>query len=88
MILHWRILQNLLKKIVKHKGGVKTPIKTNTMKTTTGLTIIHDGNRVNVYTPKEMVSLRDKKDLMSDVIVGLTLSGLLITIGILIGISI
>jgi len=58
------------------------------MKTTTGLTIIHDGNRVNVYTPKEMVLLRDKKDLMSDVIVGLTLSGLLITIGILIGISI
>ncbi|QDP54273.1 MAG: hypothetical protein Unbinned5434contig1000_20 [Prokaryotic dsDNA virus sp.] len=30
------------------------------MKTTTGLTIIHDGNRVNVYTKEELKELENK----------------------------
>ena len=30
------------------------------MKTTTGLTIIHDGNRVNVYTKKEIKNLESQ----------------------------
>ncbi len=40
------------------------------MKTTTGLTIIHDGNRVNVYTKNELKELENKnifeKNLKSD----------------------
>lgn len=30
------------------------------MKTKTGLTIIHDGNRVNVYTKEELKELENK----------------------------
>ena len=57
-------------------------------KTPTGLHINKKGKRIEVYTPKEIVeSLRDKKD-ESDIIIALTLSVLLITIGILIGMSI
>ena len=58
------------------------------MKTTTGLTIIHDGNRVNVYTQKEIEQLDKKNDYDNDVIIVLTLSALLITIGLIIGLSI
>jgi len=32
------------------------------MKTKTGLTIIHDGNRVNVYTQNEMRNHNDKNN--------------------------
>jgi hypothetical protein len=63
-------------------------IKQNIMKTTTGLTIIHDGNRVNVYTQKEIEQLDKKNDYDNDVIIVLTLSALLITIGLIIGLSI
>mgnify|MGYP006921044120 CR=1 FL=1 len=56
--------------------------------TTTGLTIIHDGNRVNVYTQKEIEQLDKKNDYDNDVIMILTLSALLITIGLIIGLSI
>ena len=35
-------------------------LNTNIMKTTTGLTIIHDGNRVNVYTKDELKELENK----------------------------
>lgn len=63
----------------------------NTMKdlkkTPTGLHINKKGKRIEVYTPNEMELLRDKKD-ESDIIIALTLSVLLITIGILIGMSI
>ena len=63
-------------------------IKQNIMKTTTGLTIIHDGNRVNVYTQKEIEQLDKKNDYDNDVIIVLTLSALLITIGLIIGLSV
>ena len=58
------------------------------MKTKTGLTIIHDGNRVNVYTQKEIEQLDKKNDYDNDVIIVLTLSALLITIGLIIGLSV
>ena len=35
------------------------------MKTKTGLTIIHDGNRVNVYTQNEMRKHSDKNKIDS-----------------------
>ena len=57
-------------------------------KTKTGLTIIHDGNRVNVYTQKEIEQLDKKNDYDNDVIIVLTLSALLITIGLIIGLSV
>tara|TARA_R110002110_G_C13208822_1_gene696145 strand:+ start:131 stop:346 length:216 start_codon:yes stop_codon:yes gene_type:complete len=66
-------------------------------KTSTGLHINKKGKRIEVYTPNEMESLRDKIDEMeslkykkdeSDIVIALTLSVLLITIGILIGMSI
>lgn len=59
----------------------------DTKKTPTGLHIEQKGKRIEVYTPNEMESLTDKKD-QRDIIIALTLSILLITIGILIGMSI
>lgn len=57
-------------------------------KTPTGLHIKQKGKRIEVYTPKELERLREKKDSESDIIIAFTLSGLLLMIGFLIGISI
>lgn len=38
------------------------------MKTITGLTIIHDGNRVNVYTEKELKKLNEKSEFKKTVL--------------------
>jgi|TARA_R110002110_G_scaffold252864_2_gene468693 hypothetical protein len=35
------------------------------MKTKTGLTIIHDGERVNVYTPQEIEALKNQNKFIS-----------------------
>lgn len=57
-------------------------------KTPTGLHIKKKGKRIEVYTPKELERLREKKDSESDIIIAFTLSALLLMIGFLIGISI
>jgi hypothetical protein len=58
------------------------------MKTTTGLHINKKGKRIEVYTPKEIEEFRERKDSNADLIIAFTLSGLLLMIGILIGMSI
>ena len=83
--------ESLLKTFQKNKNinrRVSARHNIKQMKTTTGLTIIHDGNRVNVYTQKEIEQLDKKNDYDNDVIIVLTLSALLITIGLIIGLSV
>ena len=57
-------------------------------KTPTGLHIKQKGKRIEVYTPKEIEEFRERKDSNTDFIIAFTLSGLLLMIGILIGMSI
>lgn len=93
------MLQNIIKELKEFPNVLEQYIKNinrrvsarhniKQMKTKTGLTIIHDGNRVNVYTQKEIEQLDKKNDYDNDVIIVLTLSALLITIGLIIGLSI
>ena len=64
----------------------------NTMKdakkTPTGLHIKQKGKRIEVYTPEEIEQFRERKKSNADLIIAFTLSGLLLMIGFLIGISI
>lgn len=59
----------------------------NTKKTPTGLHIKQKGKRIEVYTPSEQQKLRDKREFETDIIVGFTIAGLLLTLGFIIGIS-
>ena len=59
----------------------------NTKKTSTGLHIKQKGKRIEVYTPSEQQKLRDKREFETDIIVGFTIAGLLLTLGFIIGVS-
>jgi hypothetical protein len=67
---------------------MSSPIKPNKMKKTkTGLHIDVKDKRIKVYTEKELQKIREKEMMRDDIVIVFTLSGLLICIGILIGIS-
>jgi hypothetical protein len=77
---------------IKTTRAVSAAHNFNTMKdakkTPTGLHIKQKGKRIEVYTPKEIEQFRERKDSNDDLIIAFTLSGLLLMIGFLIGISI
>jgi len=56
-----------MKKLVGHKKNINRRVTARhnfrKMKTKTGLTIIHDGNRVNVYTQDEMRKHNDDNNI-------------------------
>ena len=55
--------QNVFQQYIKNiNRRVSARHNFRTMKTKTGLTIIHDGNRVNVYTQNEMRKHNDKNN--------------------------
>ena len=56
-------------------------------KTKTGLHIDVKDKRIKVYTEKELQKIREKEMMRDDIVIVFTLSGLLICIGIIIGVS-
>jgi uncharacterized membrane protein len=56
-------------------------------KTKTGLHIDVKDKRIEVYTEKELQKMREREMMRDDIVIVFTLSGLLICIGIIIGVS-
>jgi len=63
LIMELKEFQNVFQQYIKN---INRPVSAGhnfrTMKTKTGLTIIHDGNRVNVYTQSEMRKHNNKNN--------------------------
>jgi len=56
-------------------------------KTKTGLHIDVKDKRIEVYTEKELQKKREQEMLRDDIVIVLTLAGLLLSIGVIIGAS-